>query len=381
MSTDQARLKILLITRNLPPLIGGMERLMQNMVGGAAEYAQITVIGPKGCSQHLPETTTVVETSAKLAPFLIFSAWHAFMANIKEPFDIIIGGSGLTAPILRALSWHCSGKTLLFLHGLDLVVDNTIYQNVFIPCIRTVDSAIVNSRSTRAIAIAKGVDSDRIQIVNPGTRLPAPITTAECIEFRRRHDIPFARYIVFVGRITRRKGLSGFLKNILPLILGNEPSVGLVVVGEDPTDSLNQLGEQVDVLAALAEHALQENVVFLGKLADRDLEISYAGAEVQIFPLVEVAGDIEGFGMVAIEAAACGTPTVAFDLGGVADAISDKNGHLVPPGRFDLFATYVLDVLQNREPNSGLCTEHSRQFTWPIYNDQVKSVIDGMLQQ
>jgi phosphatidylinositol alpha-1,6-mannosyltransferase len=89
-----------------------------------------------------------------------------------------------------------------------------------------------------------------------------------------------------------------------------------------------------------------------------------------------VEGDVEGFGMVAIEAAASGTPTVAFDLGGVADAISKENGHLVPPGDYDSFASRVAQVLQSNEPNADQCITHARRFTWKLYNERMRQLIE-----
>ena len=68
--------------------------------------------------------------------------------------------------------------------------------------------------------------------------------------------------------------------------------------------------------------------------------------------------------MVAIEAAACGTLTVAFDLGGVADAISEANGYLVPPGEFTLFAEHVVKALRVGKPDAELCRVHAQQFSW-----------------
>ena len=176
--------------------------------------------------------------------------------------------------------------------------------------------------------------------------------------------------------MTKRKGLSMFLQHILPLILQQKPGVGLVVVGEDPQDSLNQLGEHAAIQQRIAAQNLQNTVIFLGNLSDRDLELCFAEAAVQIFPLTEVEGDIEGFGMVAIEAAASGTPTVAFDLGGVADAISAENGHLVPPGDYDLFASRVVQVLQDGEPNPDQCITHARRFTWTLYNERMRELIE-----
>lgn len=378
MSTEAKRKKILLITRNLPPLVGGMERMMQQFSQGLSQYSELTVIGPKGCKQHLPANITVRETSTQLGFFLLLSTWFGLLACRKTRFDVVIGGSGLIGPTLRILSWLFRCRTLVYLHGLDLVVDSAVYQAIFVPSLRGIDSVAVNSKNTLDLAVAKGIHKDKMAVVNPGTSLPAPIDIASRLEFRRRHTIGFERYLVFTGRMTKRKGLSGFLQHILPLILQSAPDIGVVVVGEDPLNSLNQLGEQAEIQNQIALLGLHNTVVFVGKLSDRDLEIGYAEAAVQIFPLIEVPGDVEGFGMVAIEAAACGTPTVAFELGGVADAVSARNGHLVPPDDFKLFAELVVDVLRTGQPNAEQCLAHARKFTWETYNKSMRKLIDKL---
>ena len=351
---------------------------MQQLALGICDYAELTVIGPGGCKLHLPDTVTVHETSSKFAPFLLLSTWLALTICRKKQFDVVIGGSGLIAPTLRLVSVLFGRRTLVYLHGLDLIVDNAIYQLLFVPCLRHIDSIAVNSRYTAQLAEDKGIAAKRIRVVNPGTSQPVPIEASALADFRHRFGIPFQRYMLFAGRMTKRKGLSHFLQHILPLILEQQPELGLVVVGADPAQSINQLGDEAETLRQIAAQSLQERVLFLGNLSDRDLEICFADAAVQVFPLLHVPGDVEGFGMVAIEAAACGTPTVAFELGGVADAISEGNGTLVPPGEWALFAESVLKILREATPDAGKCQRHASRFTWNHYNKKMQEIILGV---
>lgn len=373
MPTDPARLRILLVTRNLPPLVGGMERLLQEMAEGIAGYADLTVIGPKGCGEHLPGNIEVLETSPKLAPFLLISTVLAIITSRKKQFDIAIGGSGLIAPTLQVISRLFKHKTLIYLHGLDLVVHNYLYQQVFVRSIRTIDSVIVNSRNTRELALEKGIAATRIAIVNPGTSLPAMPDRQALQKFRARHGIPFSKVMIFVGRMTQRKGLSGFIKNSLPAIFASEPDTGLVVVGKNPEDSLNRLGEEKEILSLVSGHENKDRIIFLGQLSDAELQTCYGLADVQIFPLVEIEGDVEGFGMVAIEAAAMGTPTVAFCVGGVEDAIGPGNGVLVEPGDYDVFARSVIQILHGDSPSEDSCISHAANFSWDIFEHKIRA--------
>jgi phosphatidylinositol alpha-1,6-mannosyltransferase len=345
MVTSTETLRVLVITRNLPPLVGGMERLLHNLVLGVTEYAQVTVIGPRGCGAHLPESVEVHECSNGLAGFLGGSTLTALHIVRKGRFDVVIGGSGLVAPLVLLLKtlFHC--RTLVLVHGLDVIVDHWLYQRLFVPALRRADQVVANSRNTKRLAVEKGVPEERITIIHPGTHIPEMPDENRKQEFLQRYRIPYQRYMLFAGRMTRRKGLSPFIRNSLPAILQACPDSGLVVVGDDAGDSLNQRGEKAAVLDAIEETGLKDKVMFLGQVDDRDLETAYTCAAVHVFPLIEVPGDVEGFGMVAIEAAAVGTVTVAFDVGGVADALELVGGTLIPSGNYTEFTSLLTQII------------------------------------
>lgn len=381
--------RILLITRNLPPLIGGMERLILEATLGLSQHSSLTVIGPNGCKPFLPDAVATHEVPHQLAPFIVQSLWRARSLATENAFDVVIGGSGLCAPAVLMAAKRAKAKSALFIHGLDIVVNHWAYQCVFLPCIRRIDQIIANSRNTQLLAQKKGVSHERIAVVNPGTHLPdmnierddLRDSTARYAEFCQRHEIPFARFILFTGRMTQRKGLARFLAESLPEIVRAAPDIGLVVVGHAPSDSLNQRGEEASVHAAVTAAGLAPNIRFLGTVSDAELTQCYTHASAQVFPLRDVPGDIEGFGMVAVEAAACGTPTVAFNVGGVSDAVTQANGYLVPPDNYSQFAQRVVDILDQATPTDSTCREFAAQFAWPIYNENIKALITALKPQ
>ncbi len=372
-SGDAHRLNVLVITRNLPPLVGGMERLLHNLVLGVTEYAEVTVIGPRGCRAHLPETVETHECSNKLAGFLFGSTLAALRIVRKGRFDVVIGGSGLMAPLLFLLKTLFQCRTLVLVHGLDIIVDHWLYQCLFIPALRRADQVVANSRNTKRLAIEKGVQEDRVTIIHPGTHIPELPDEERKREFLQRYGIPYKRYILFAGRITRRKGLSPFIYNSLPAILQACPDAGLVVVGDNASDSLNRQGEKAEVLTAIEEAGLIDKVMFLGQVNDRDLETAYACAAVHVFPLIEVPGDVEGFGMVAIEAAAVGTVTVAFDVGGVADALELVGGTLIPSGNYTEFTSLLTQTMAGERTARHVSAEINSSIGWDRYASQFKT--------
>ena len=93
-----------------------------------------------------------------------------------------------------------------------------------------------------------------------------------------------------------------------------------------------------------------------------------------MFPVREIPGDPEGFGMVAVEAAAHGLPTIAFATGGVTDAVAEgQSGRLVAPGDYAGFADAVLGALIEREPLRMRSVDFARQFAWPKFGSQIRA--------
>jgi phosphatidylinositol alpha-1,6-mannosyltransferase len=122
--------------------------------------------------------------------------------------------------------------------------------------------------------------------------------------------------------------------------------------------------------------------LLLGACGDQELEGAYDAADLCVFPLVEMPGDIEGFGMVAIEAAAHGLPTVAFNVGGVGDAIADhRSGRLVPAGSYSNFIEHVIEVLNVGRTRAvqDECRRFAESFEWGHFGDRLRGQVGRLM--
>ncbi len=115
--------------------------------------------------------------------------------------------------------------------------------------------------------------------------------------------------VLFVGSLIPRKGLP-FLVEAAKKIVKQQADTKFVIVGEGPQK--NQLTESIKAAG------LAGNFVFLGNLNETQLPLIYNCADVFVLPSIQ-----EGQGIVLLEAQACGKPVVAFDVGGIKEAMQD----------------------------------------------------------
>ena len=371
-------MRTLLITRNFPPLRGGMERLNARMFEAlSAHDPGSALVGPSGSVACLPEGTRVRELPiASLPATIVASVVRGVgLARATRP-DIVLAGSGLTAPAAVAAARTIAAQAAVYLHGLDIVAPSRVYRLAWWPCIRRCSRVLVNSANTRRLAIGAGVDPSRIRIVHPGTDLPDTDPSARA-RYRAGQGIASNTPVLLsVGRLTTRKGLAEFVALAFPQIVAAYPDARLLVIGDQAPDALHPGGGAgfERVRAAAEAGGLSASVTWLGPCSDAELADAYQAADVHVFPVRDMPGDVEGFGMVAIEAAAHGLPTVAFDVGGVADAVvTGRNGNLVHANDHDAFARAVRDVLADPDPagRSARARSFAQAFSWDRFGREV----------
>ena len=373
--------RILHITRNLPPLVGGMERLNWHIADELSRHAQVQLIGPSGSAAQRPAAVPVTEVPLRPLPrFLLASAWQAVAVARRFQPHIVLAGSGLTAPAAWLAARASGAHAHVYLHGLDAAVQHPAYRTVWHPAIRRMDGVIANSQPTAELARNLGVAAEKIRIVHPGVTLPtAPQSPAALQDFRQRHQLGNKRLLLSVGRLTTRKGLREFVQQALPAIVQAAPDTLLAIVGDAPADSLHASVQTRASIQAVADAAgIGQHLRFLGVITDpQELACAYESASLHIFPVRELPGDPEGFGMVAIEAAAHGLPTVAFATGGIVDAVAEgQSGHLVTPGDYRSLAQAALQVLAD-DPNAWptRASAFAAQFAWRVMGEKLWDIL------
>lgn len=381
MKAERLQLRrLLLVTRNLPPLQGGMERLNWHLLQQLQRTFAVQAIGPHGAAALSPAGTKLREVPLRpLWRFIASAAWCTLIQSTHHRPATYLAGSGLTAPHAWMASRLFGGRCAAYLHGLDISVDHTAYRKLWLPVLRRLDLVIVNSRATAALAVETGIDPARLHIVHPGTEIPRTSGTdrrsAEGIAFRRRHALGQGPLMLSVGRLTRRKGLLEFIRDELPTVLEACPDAVLVVAGGVASHALGSEALTPAQLLANTPPAVRERVRFIGEVSDEELSISMFASLVHVFPVRSQRSDPEGFGMVAIEAAAHSLTTVAYASGGVADAVADGvSGILVEPGDSAGFANAVIQAIRNPLPAAPMRV-FALQFSWDAFGARVRDLL------
>jgi phosphatidylinositol alpha-1,6-mannosyltransferase len=359
-----------------------MERLNLHLIAELARSSPIDVVGPRGCDAMLGEASRVVTCALKpLWRFLVEAfVQTARLAKSSRPSHVI-AGSGLCAPIAWFASRMVGARAAVYIHGLDIVTDNAVYRRLWMPFVRRCDVCIANSANTAQLAREAGVPPERIYVVHPGATIPVVAPDADSVTaFRSMRGWEGRRVLLSVGRLTERKGVLDFVRDVLPALVKDEPTLLFAVVGNDAPNALRQRRSDIraSIMEAAAAAGLLEHVALYGELPDADLDCAYAASDVSIFPVKTIPGDVEGFGMVAIEAAAHGLPTVAYAVGGVPDAISDGvSGRLVAAGDSEAFAQAVKDVLKcGRAHFAEGSRQFAQRFAWTHFGDGVRRAMD-----
>jgi phosphatidylinositol alpha-1,6-mannosyltransferase len=259
----------------------------------------------------------------RLPAFLIAAGARLLAACAKGDAALVHLGD----PVLAPLAWIPRAFRIpvaVTLHGLDVVYDAPAYRAYRNAFLRGFDAYVCISEAARAAARAVKLPDGRLHVIGIGVDAPPASSTSR-----------EAQTLLFVGRLVRRKGLAWFVRSVLPALAAERPSLRLVVLGEGP--------ERAAVLAGAREAGVDRRIVWPAARDDAAKADWLARATLCVMPNLAVPGDIEGFGIVALEAAAAGCPVVAADLEGLREALAGgRAGTLVASGD----ATAWLDALR-----------------------------------
>ena len=228
------------------------------------------------------------------------------------------------------------------------------------------------------------VDDQKIVIIPPGvdTSRFYPIPNDEAKEAIGHHGCP--RLLLFVGRIEPLKGIDTLIRALAMVRASGileKQCYSLAIIGGDPDAPVEEMSSEMTRLQALCEELdLEDLVVFLGKRAQETLPYYYSAADILIMP-----SHYESFGMVALEAMACGTPVIASQVGGLAFLVQDGiTGYVVPGGDPAALAKTLTRLIQQPDLRALLgrqAAEYASWYSWDKIAARIKNVYDELLEK
>jgi phosphatidylinositol alpha-1,6-mannosyltransferase len=367
-------IKCLLVTRAFPPVVGGSATVYGNLArsanGGVAVLAPLldSESGRElaGWREHdreagfqvwrLPLLRTVPARPASrvralwrlcsqdLPLMLRVVARLARIVRRERIAVVVIGevvyGGWLVAPCRFLLR----RKVVLYIHGEELTIDHrplVIAQALRGVHLRLAHAIVTVSRfGQQALIDRYRIPPTKIELISNGIDLdrfrPRPSSAA----LRARYGLTDKRILLTVGRLSERKGMDRVIE-AMPIVLEQHPDVRYLIVGEgEYRTSLERL---------IAERQLAAHVTLAGSVSNHALLDHYAIADVFVMPHRQLpSGDTEGFGVVFLEANACGVPVVAGVSGGAPDAVQDEvNGLAVDGEDVSAIARAILRLLED----------------------------------
>jgi phosphatidyl-myo-inositol dimannoside synthase len=241
---------------------------------------------------------------------------------------------------------------------------------------RDADALTVVSRYTRGrVAAAFGPDAALEHLpsgIDAEVFRPDPGARAE---LRRRYRLGDAPVLSCVSRLVARKGQDVLIR-VLPQVRARVPGARLLLVGDGP------YGERLRRLAA--ELGVAEHVVFTGAVPAAELPAHHAVGDAFALPCRTRGGglDVEGLGIVLLEAAACGLPVVAGDSGGAPETVRDgRTGHVVAGRDLDAVAGAVAGLLGDPDRARAMGAAGRewmlRDWSWPALVHRLRALLTG----
>lgn len=256
---------------------------------------------------------------------------------------------------------------------------------------RTCDKIISTSDSEKKQMIRHyGASAKKIQVIPAGVNLQRFKPVDKNYSLRKIGYSTKDKIILFVGRIEKRKGIDTLIKAIPKTIkgllsCGEGKNLKLIIVGGNPLKRkmIEEEIKEFERLKTIVKKLSLRNIVkFVGGQPQDKLKYFYSAADI-----VSIPSYYEPFGMVTIEAMACGTPVIGSRVGGIQTTIKNgKNGYLVPAKNPEALADKLIKVLADEKLQKQLGQTAidiiNHRYTWKVIardvSDLYKKIIkDG----
>jgi len=341
-------MNLLYITRKFPPSKGGMERVSYELYTEISKTANTDLIKWGGSNKCLIFV---------LPYFLLKACWILINKNI----DTIYLQDGLLSPIGLILKKTFRKPTVITIHGLDITYKNRIYQSLIPKCVSKLDKIVCISKATKKQCINRNIPENKIVVIPNGVSDKFYMTEDKKALRKRLSKklgikLENKKIILSVGRLIERKGFHWFIEDVLPKIITERNDIIYLIAGDGPLKN--------EIKASIKKFKMENHAFLLGRVSDNTLKSLYNSADLLLMPNIHVDGDMEGFGIVGLEAGSCGLPVIASNIEGIKDFVEDEiNGFLVEQKNIDKFIERI--KMADNFLNENIRKTVLMKYEWP----------------
>ena len=354
----------LVVTRNFPPDLGGMQILMGGLSKSLLNHGPVKVFTYEhpDSKNYDNQSSINIERIKGIKLFRKYRKANLVNSFINENSNIrvIITDHWKSLELLKT-EYIKKYKTFCLLHSKEInhEIDSSLNKRL----IKSTDKAdyiIANSNFTKNLAIKVGIDSSKINVIFPGIQKPKIIKDLFKEEAKNIYKNSFPK-IITVARLDARKGHDKILmliKNLKPKF----PKIKYVSVGDGD--------EQNNLIKLSKELSLDKEVVFL-KNIEEDLKLSLISkSNLFLMPSRIEKKSVEGFGISFMEAASYGVASIGGKHGGASDAIIDGKTGLICDGT-DLNSIYEKAIHFFKDDNFIKFGKNAEKFSEDFYWDKI----------
>ncbi|MEK7540249.1 MAG: glycosyltransferase family 4 protein [Patescibacteria group bacterium] len=345
----------LLATLEYPPQVGGV----------ASFCAQVV--------KALPDNSLQVVTNQGHA-LLSKIIWPRWIKAVKTLYQLTLKTQAKGIIVAQVLPLGTAALVVrqfthipvhIMVHGLDVLgPQHTWRKKVLLKWVlSSAQSVIANSRYTANLVEQLGVSPKKVTIlplgphIQPSLDMQIDYTWLGSLGIEPRDTV-----VLCAARLVRRKGIDQVIQVWPEVKKKFDKPLKLVIAGDGPDRT------RLEHLASVSGQ--QTSIIFTGAVSDEQLKQLFARAYCFVLPTrEEPGGDVEGFGIVFLEANAFGKPVVGGKSGGVPDAIVDGlNGYLVEPNSLPMLLKAILSLLEHPELAEKMGLQGKQrvlsQFNW-----------------
>ena len=357
----------LIVTRTFPPELGGMQSLMWGLTNELSKNYMIKVFADlhKNYKDFDEKVSFSIERVGGIKLLRKYRKAQLINEFIKKnKIQGVIADHWKSLELVKT-----NKKKICLIHSKEINHSKgTNLNKRVLNVLNNVEKVIANSNFTKNLAINLGVEEDKIKVINPGIYPAKEIDkkTLNKVESLLKNKSP---RLITVSRYDKRKNHEKVimaLRNLKQIY----PNIIYICVGYgDEEDNIKKLVEEL---------GLKEQVMFFKDISNELKNSLIAKSNIFVMPSVIYKKSVEGFGIVYVEAAQYGIPSIGGIDGGAADAIDQKKTGLICDGKnLDAVYSSINSMLENKKylEYGKAAKENSTKFEWDKIIEEYKKIL------